>query len=136
MEKGVLLVGNTAMRKDPEEASEMVSQVLFGEQFNILESRGTWLLVRLDFDGYQGWITKNAAGLIQADQESGNSQGKGFRIVSHLYVSANDKHLNKSVYLPAGSILPGISGKKLIVSGQKWELLSEENYFTGAGCGS
>ena len=34
----------------------MVSQLLFGEQFSILKSIGSWKKIRASFDGYEGWI--------------------------------------------------------------------------------
>ncbi|MFM7078373.1 MAG: NlpC/P60 family protein [Bacteroidota bacterium] len=44
------------LRKDPSHQSEMVSQVLFGEHFEVLEKSGDWFRVVLAFDLYQGWI--------------------------------------------------------------------------------
>jgi len=34
----------------------MVSQLLFGERFGIVESSGTWLRIETLFDAYAGWI--------------------------------------------------------------------------------
>lgn len=44
------------LRKDPTDTSEMVTQVLFGEHFSILEQTPKWSLIELAFDRYQGWI--------------------------------------------------------------------------------
>jgi len=44
------------LRKEPTHQSEMVSQVLFGEHFEVLEKSGDWFRVVLAFDLYQGWI--------------------------------------------------------------------------------
>lgn len=33
----------------------MVSQILYGESFEITETRGEWQRIRLAFDGYEGW---------------------------------------------------------------------------------
>lgn len=44
------------VRSEPSDRSEMVTQILFGETFSILEERGNWLLIRLHFDNYEGWI--------------------------------------------------------------------------------
>lgn len=44
------------VRFDPSDKSEMVTQILFGETYSILEERGNWLLIRLHMDNYEGWI--------------------------------------------------------------------------------
>jgi cell wall-associated NlpC family hydrolase len=46
------------VRFEPSDRSEMVTQILFGETFSILEERGNWLLVRMHPDGYEGWIDR------------------------------------------------------------------------------
>ena len=44
------------VRREPTEKSEMLSQVLFGEHFEIIESSEKWSKVRLAFDSYEGWV--------------------------------------------------------------------------------
>lgn len=46
------------MRREPAERSEMVSQILFGELYEILEEMEKWVYVRLLHDGYEGWIDR------------------------------------------------------------------------------
>jgi len=46
------------VRVEPSDRSEMVTQILFGETFSILEERGNWLLVRIHLDNYEGWIDR------------------------------------------------------------------------------
>lgn len=36
----------------------MVSQLLFGEHFEILEEKKSWTLIRIAYDGYECWIDK------------------------------------------------------------------------------
>jgi hypothetical protein len=44
------------VRKEPSEKSEMITQILFGERFEIHEQFFGWCRVTLEYDGYQGWI--------------------------------------------------------------------------------
>jgi gamma-D-glutamyl-L-lysine dipeptidyl-peptidase len=44
------------LRLEPSHRSEMVSQILFGEHFEILESQKEWAKVRLQYDKYEGWV--------------------------------------------------------------------------------
>lgn len=45
------------LRVKPDDTSEMVSQLLFGEQVQVLELyKKNWARVRLDYDEYEGWM--------------------------------------------------------------------------------
>jgi|TARA_B110000858_G_scaffold120876_1_gene137964 hypothetical protein len=44
------------MRAEPKDTSELVSQVIYGESFKIIEQRTNWSLIKLSFDNYNGWI--------------------------------------------------------------------------------
>lgn len=44
------------LRAEPSDKSEMVSQVLYGEHFTILEQTEKWSKIELAFDKYVGWI--------------------------------------------------------------------------------
>jgi cell wall-associated NlpC family hydrolase len=42
----------------------MVTQILFGETYSILEERGNWLQVKLHLDNYEGWIDRKQSLLV------------------------------------------------------------------------
>ena len=44
------------MRKENSHQSEMVSQLLYGEFYKLIEKRKKWVKIRLEWDGYEGWI--------------------------------------------------------------------------------
>lgn len=44
------------LRAEASDRSEIVSQVLFGEHFEILEKIRQWSKIRLHFDQYEGWV--------------------------------------------------------------------------------
>ncbi|QQS50562.1 MAG: C40 family peptidase [Bacteroidota bacterium] len=46
------------IRKEPSHRSEQLSQMLFGETAKEIEKSGDWVLVRMDFDGYEGWVER------------------------------------------------------------------------------
>ena len=56
MEYGFAHLPLIPLRLDDEDRSEMISQVLFGEVFEILEKRDKWSLIRLEYDRYSGWV--------------------------------------------------------------------------------
>jgi len=44
------------LRAEPSDRSEIVSQVLFGEHFEIFEMQKQWSKIKLHFDDYEGWV--------------------------------------------------------------------------------
>ena len=50
------------------DASEMVSQVLFGEDFKVLEKDKKWSKIQLSFDGYEGYIDNKQ--YLEIDKET------------------------------------------------------------------
>ncbi len=44
------------VRREPSEAAELVTQILFGETFAIMEQNNKWAKIKMDYDGYTGWI--------------------------------------------------------------------------------
>lgn len=56
MEKGISTLAVIPIRANPAHRSELVTQLLFGERYLVLEQQGEWLQVRLDYDGYEGWL--------------------------------------------------------------------------------
>ena len=56
MNYGISGLSLIPVRKEPSEKSEMVTQILFGEYFEIMEEMVGWSLVKLFWDEYEGWI--------------------------------------------------------------------------------
>lgn len=54
--KAICSVSVAPVRKEPSEKVEMVTQILFGESCEILEEEKYWTKIKMDYDGYEGWI--------------------------------------------------------------------------------
>ena len=54
---------------EPTFKSEMVNQVLEGEEVKIIDKKGRWLQVSLVFDGYEGWIHEMYLDSINASDD-------------------------------------------------------------------
>jgi hypothetical protein len=73
--------------------SEMVTQILYGEKYEVLEEGKEWSLVELALDGYKGWISSNQLG--EQFEEGPN------RIVSEILEECD------GVFVPMGSEVSG-----------------------------
>jgi hypothetical protein len=56
MKYGLSNLSIIPMRSEATDLSEMVNQILFGEQYKIIESRKKFSKIRLAHDKYEGWI--------------------------------------------------------------------------------
>ncbi len=56
MNYGISGLSIIPLRKEPSERSEMTSQVLFGEHFEVHEQFMGWCRITLAYDGYEGWV--------------------------------------------------------------------------------
>ncbi|MBN4081584.1 C40 family peptidase [bacterium AH-315-C07] len=61
---GVSLLSIIPVRANSSDTAEMVTQVLFGESYKVLESGDKWVKIQLDHDGYVGWIDKKQTHLV------------------------------------------------------------------------
>lgn len=53
---GICVLSLIPLRSEPSDRSEMVSQLLFGDSFQILERSGAWMRICTAYDSYEGWI--------------------------------------------------------------------------------
>jgi hypothetical protein len=49
------------MRKEPSDRAEIVSQLLFGEVFEIIDTQEKWVKIIAEIDNYEGWIDRKQA---------------------------------------------------------------------------
>jgi len=53
---GICNLAIIPLRAEASDRSEIVSQVLFGEHFEVLEQQKQWTRIRLQYDSYEGWV--------------------------------------------------------------------------------
>lgn len=61
---GICNLAVIPVRFEPSDKSEITSQVLFGEHFEIIDSHNQWSKIRIQFDNYEGWVDSKQYQLI------------------------------------------------------------------------
>jgi len=61
---GICNLAMIPLRSEHSDKSEIVSQVLFGEHFEITEQLKLWYRIKLQYDSYEGWIDSKQIQLI------------------------------------------------------------------------
>lgn len=71
---GICNLAIIPLRAEANDRSEIVSQVLFGEHFQVLETHKQWAKIQLQYDNYQGWIDSKQYQPISKEQYDQLSQ--------------------------------------------------------------
>jgi hypothetical protein len=103
--RGICRLSIVPVRATESDKSEMVTQLLFGDHYTILEesSNRKWLKIRIFYDEYEGWIDRKQHSLISEDF---------FYQISHLDykictdVTAKILFKKQDLHVVMGSILP------------------------------
>ncbi len=84
MQFGICPLSIVPVRLSADDNSEMVSQVLYGEHFKVLECRKFCSKIRSAFDGCEGWVSNNQIKLIEQDTFNTLEKAKNPRYSSEL----------------------------------------------------
>lgn len=104
MQYGICNLSIVPLRVDPSDSTELVSQILYGETFKILEQRKKWSRIRLTDDGYEGWVdNKQYKEISKQDYKDLKSQDS--KISSDLIEYVRDRTTNLLLTIPIGSTL-------------------------------
>lgn len=93
------------VRKEPSERSEMVTQLLFGETFTVLETKGNWSNVVIHLDNYPGWIDSKMILEVESGFINDYNSSVHF-VVDDIVARATNNTNHLPVNLVRGSILP------------------------------
>ena len=100
MTKGICVLSIIPVYISPSHRSEMVTQLLFGEQYTILEEIKDWIKIINKYDNYEGWIPQNQfTGSDKSYDEAVHCFSK--EIFSFAVTDDDEK-----IIIPAAGILP------------------------------
>ena len=124
MEYGICNLAIVPMRAEPSDRSEMVSQLLFGEAFEVAEYNNKWAKIVTAIDGYTGWIDRLqfvSLGHIAYKDLQQNPASLTYRAVTQAWKIED----NSIIYLAAGSSLAFLQGTTSYVGSKKFEIIGE-----------
>lgn len=98
---GICNLAIIPLRIEPSDRSEQVSQVLFGEHFEIIEQLKQWFKVRLQYDNYEGWIDSKQCQIIS--ESDFNEISNSAQILNHDLVEYITTKDNSLIPIPIGA---------------------------------
>jgi len=101
---GVTPLTLIAVRNEPDERSEMTTQLLLGETFTLGRHIGSWVEVTAHFDEHSGWIKRQSILEISEAQLRNDSPKKMVHLLCHARSTSPN---NGALWILPGSELPG-----------------------------
>lgn len=106
MQYGICHLAIVPLRLEPSDTSEMVSQLLYGDHFKVLEQRKNWSKIRIAFDDYEGWIDNKQ--YFELEKEAYLDLNKSVpTLVADLVEFSIDKE-QRLIPVPLGARIDGI----------------------------
>jgi hypothetical protein len=122
MEYGICILPVIPLRKEPNDRSELLTQMLFGETARIFETNPKWVSVETDLDRYPGWLdAKQIQRISKVEYDRINRAPLCITLDPLTYIEDGEKG---GQLLPACSSLPGFKGNKLTINGNTYHLSS------------
>lgn len=53
---GICTLSAVSVRKEPRHESELVTELLFNDLYEVVDNEGDWLRIKMEYDDYEGWI--------------------------------------------------------------------------------
>ncbi len=104
MDHGICLNCVASLRVEPDHKSEMVSQLIFGDLFEVLENQKDWLQIRMLYDHYLGYVSANQVQLL-TESDFDDLQGSPTVVSTDLIQLVEDLTSHTSFAIGAGSSL-------------------------------
>lgn len=114
---GIATLSNIPMRKEANHRSEMVSQLLFGETYQVLSKSKSWLYIKCLYDDYEGWIDDTYHNPI-LDKDKASLLNSQYSVALDIVNTAATE--GGSTPIVAGSTLPQFDGLNFRIGKEKY----------------
>lgn len=133
--KGINCLSILPVRLEPSGRSEMVTQLLFGETYDILDEKEGWLLISCQYDNYEGWINKKMSLAVTPQFVEKIQNSPVFQVTDFVAKAVNNSD-NSVVHLVKGSILPLINHGIMEIGATKYSFEGNMSEIPGVPDGS
>ena len=111
MNFGISELSIVPVRKDPSHRTEMLTQVLFGERFRIIDKIKGWAYIELLFDGSPGWVENSSIKELNIEEYNILTDNEPVILPGISVAQSTDLPLVSEITLMPGSEIYGLTGK-------------------------
>ncbi len=124
MQHGICILSAVPCRKEAANTSEMVTQLLFGEQYSIIETKEEWLKIKTAYDHYECWINAKQHQPITSAIFN-QLQNQKLICSTNLFSSLTQNDL--SFPLSIGATLPFFTNQQLNINNKSFQFEGSTN---------
>lgn len=116
---GICNLSIVPCRAEASDRSEMVTQLLFGEHFQIAETEKKWVKIRHSFDNYECWIDRKQ--FLGISEETFNElQNNPLHLSTDLIQVVSSRDTENIFPIVIGSVLPHFDGESCNLEGHEF----------------
>ena len=91
---GICNLSSIPVRKNGDDKSEMISQLLYGDLYEVIEKKEKWVLIKINFDDYKGWIDNKQFSEIESENHFNElKKNKAYSLDLINFVETNNNEL-------------------------------------------
>jgi gamma-D-glutamyl-L-lysine dipeptidyl-peptidase len=121
---GTITLSIVPIRAEESERSEMISQLLFGEQVEVMEEVPRWLKVRSLSDHYVGWVDKK---MVEFDTHI--TRVSEMKVLANPLISVYKTSTKQRMFISGGSMLGKIEGNQFLIGNENYEVDASQLLF-------
>lgn len=122
---GISILSVIPCRAEPAEAAEQVTQLLFGEHYEVKEQRKKWLRIRCAHDNYECWIDRKQHHVLDERTFERLEKLKFIPVCLEAAALVEQPAINNMVPILAGSSLPYYKEGKFKIGKAVYEFSGE-----------
>ncbi|WP_411031823.1 NlpC/P60 family protein [Spongiimicrobium sp. 3-5] len=130
MQYGICPLSVIPVRQITDHGGEMITQLLYGDHFKVLEQQKKWSRIRIAFDNSEGWVSNDQITLIQEADFKAIEESKESKFITDLVafaatetevliplvIGSNVGHLHLFSHRYEGAHSCGVKGKDQLVA--------------------
>ncbi len=127
--KAINFASIVPIRAEAADESEIMTQLLFGDTFEVLKTENQWNYIRTSYDNYEGWIDEKV--ILPITDEKYQSLNKKLSYYTSDILSEVTFEKSGKFLLPMGSVLPEFNPDDNTVKMGDETGIFKGNYITG-----
>jgi cell wall-associated NlpC family hydrolase len=119
MKYGICTLSVVPVRKDASDKSEMTTQLLFGDMVEFLDRSNQWILVKILYDDYEGWIDHKQITELTEEDHQKLCKASLYKVTDLVFPVVRKSDEQKISTL-MGSVIPYQKNKSFAAGGQSF----------------
>ena len=117
MKFGISTISIVPVRSEPNDRSEMTTQLLFGEHYKVLETQKKWSKIQIAHDKYVGWVSNNQ--IQEINQDEFERLEKEIPTISTAILDIIERNFHQPIVI--GSVLPFFKSDHTLINNEMFK---------------